>query len=934
MTTPRRVDVIGRETEVAALEAFVDSGATVPAVLILDGEPGIGKTTLWQLGVDAARARSLRVLEASPAEAESALSFAALGDLVESDLGQVLRGLPGPQRRALEVALLLRADQGVPPDQRAVGMAFLNAVRALAASQRVLLAVDDLQWLDPSSAAVLAFTIRRLQTEPVLLLLAQRSEGDGSTAVGLEPALAGHSVHRLTIGPLSLGALHWLLSDRLDAPFSRPVLRRLHEVSGGNPFFALELARALVRHARDLEPGQPLPMPDQLAALVGERLGGLPHATQEALTVAAALSKPTVRLITAAMDADAQEGLGPAIEAHVVEIAGGRVRFTHPLLASAAYERASPVRRRQLHRTLARLVDDVEERAHHLALTTNAPDEGIAAALEEAAGRASSRGAQDAAADLSAQARLLTPAQAVDAIRRRSLREAEYALQSGDTPRARALLDALLAATSPGPARAEVLTNLARVHFNGLDWRASVGLLEQALQEAGDDPSLRAQIELHLAINLDLLRRNVVETLEHARAAVALAEHLADDAMLAEAIVLQAKSELLLGRGWPTRLVERVRTLEPATRSLPADRWANDYLASMRGWTDDLEGAIEALERVEETAHEQGDEVSLTWALARVAELKCYAGRWEEASRDIERGSEIALQAGQRANEAIFLGLTALVEAYRGSPASARAAGDRALKLAEPAGAAMARRTALAALGLLELSLGRPGEADAHLAPLTMETRAARVGEPGAMRFLPDAIEALIGLGHLDTAAELLDFLEERARATGRISALAAAGRCRGLLLSAHGDSARGRSTLARAFTEHESVQMPFERARTLLVLGEAQRRTKQKRPARESLEEALGVFEELGATLWIEKARAELARIGGRAPSPGALTATELRVAELVCEGRSNKEVASTLFVTAKTVETTLSRIYAKLDIHSRSELAGRLAKARRSNV
>jgi DNA-binding CsgD family transcriptional regulator len=407
-----------------------------------------------------------------------------------------------------------------------------------------------------------------------------------------------------------------------------------------------------------------------------------------------------------------------------------------------------------------------------------------------------------------------------------------------------------------------------------------------------------------------------------------LAEHLGDEALLGEALVLQAKSELLLGRGWPDRLVERALEFEPATRALPADRCLHDYLASMRGWTDDLDGAIAALEDVERVALEHGDEVSLNWALARVVELDCHAGRWTKALRDIERGSEIALEAGQRANEAIFLGLTALVEAHLGLPASARTAGEHALELAEETGAAMARRASLAGLGLLELSLGRPAEAHAYLAPLTAETRAAGVGEPGAMRFLPDAIEALIAVDRLAEAQALLDFFEERAQATERSSALAAAGRCRALLAAARGDVASALTALEHALAEHERVPMPFERARTLLALGEAQRRAKQRRAARETLQEALAVFEELGARVWNEKARAELARIGGRAPSGGELTPTERRTAELVAEGRSNKEVAAALFVTPKTVGVTLSRIYAKLGVHSRTELARWLAE------
>lgn len=916
--------IIARDEEVAAVVEFVSALNDLPGVLIVEGDPGIGKTTIWSAGLSAAHERSFTVLEARPTQVETELAFAALGDLLGNVLPRVLPQIPNAQRQALEIALLLEPGEGAGPDQRAVvAVAFLNSLRALAAEGPVLIAIDDVQWLDKASAATIEFAARRLRSEPAGFLLARRRESGVRGGLNLDPILRQK---RIEVGPLSLGATHAVLHAHHRAVLSRPVLRRLYELSGGNPFYALELGEALARHHGRLEPGKPLPMPDDLRDLLAERLAMLPRKTQDALTVAAAASKPTTGLIATVLSGDAYDRLEPAIKAHVVDINDQRLRFTHPLLAAAAYERASLSRRRELHRTLALLVPDLEERAHHLALTAEGPDREIAQSLEQASLRAAGRGAQDAAADLCARAQMFTPADDANAIRRLNLRKAEYALQSGDTPRARAILEKLLRTIPPGRQRAEVLTNLARVHFNGLNWRKSVDLLEQALLEAEDDLALRAQIEIHLAINLDLLRTNVPKTLHHARAAVALAERLGDEALLGEALMLQAKSELLLGHGWPDQLVARALEFEAATHSLSADRWLHDYLASMRGWTDDLDGAIAALKNVQKIALEQGDEVSLNWALARAIELKCYAGFWTEALRDIEHGSEIAAQAGQRANDAIFLGLTALVEAHLGRPTEARAAGERALQLAQQTGAAMGRRTALAGLGFLELSLDGPREAHHYLEPLIAETQAAGIGEPGAMRFLPDAIEALIGMDRLGEAETLLDFLDQRARATGRSSALAAAGRCRGLLAAARGDLAASRAALQEALVEHERVPLSFERARTLVALGVTQRRMKQKRSAREALKEALAAFEKLDARLWIEKTRNELSRIGGRTSYESELTPTEQRVARLVAAGRSNKEVAAELFVTPKTIDVNLSRIYAKLGIHSRTELARRL--------
>ena len=248
--------VFGRDGEVAAVSAFVDRAAAGGSALILDGEAGAGKTTLWLAGVELARARGRRVLEARPVEAEAQMAFAALCDLLKDVLDDVLDDLAAPQGDALRVALLRKRSIGAPPDERAIGLGLLNALRALGARGPLLVALDDLQWLDAASAIVLAFAWRRLRDEPVQLLATQR--------IG-EPAPAnldaGGRAQRLRVGPLSMGAVHRLLHTRLDLVLARPALRRVHEVAGGNPFFALELGRALHRRAAAPAPSEPLPVP-------------------------------------------------------------------------------------------------------------------------------------------------------------------------------------------------------------------------------------------------------------------------------------------------------------------------------------------------------------------------------------------------------------------------------------------------------------------------------------------------------------------------------------------------------------------------------------------------------------------------------------------------------------------------------------------------
>jgi tetratricopeptide (TPR) repeat protein len=293
------------------------------------------------------------------------------------------------------------------------------------------------------------------------------------------------------VTPLSLGAVHGLLQARIGLLLARPVLRRLHEVAGGNAFYALELGRALERHGAMPVPGEPLPIPEELHELVRDRLVVLPAATREALAVAAALSQPTLSLLRDA--GNGADALRPALEAHVLDADGGGLRFTHPLLASAVYESVDAIARREIHRRLAAVVHDEEERSRHLALAVDTPDAQVAAALERAAAHARARGASAAAAELGEQARRLTPWDALVDIHRRTVGAALYCFDAGDPGRALELLEKALAAAPPGSARAEVLAALSRLHRFGGDQPLAAELARQALAEAGADDRVRAR---------------------------------------------------------------------------------------------------------------------------------------------------------------------------------------------------------------------------------------------------------------------------------------------------------------------------------------------------------------------------------------------------------------------------------------------------------
>jgi DNA-binding CsgD family transcriptional regulator len=926
-------DVVGREDELAAVSAFLEATDALPGGLFLAGQAGIGKTTIWRWAVVAASERSYRVLTASPRSGEAGASFAALSDLFEPELTEILSALAPPRRHALAVALRIEEAGRRRPDQLAVSLAVRDALIQLSAESPVLIAIDDGQWLDAASGRALEFAVRRLGDARVGILVSVRREGPDPSTEPLAAALGPERCRRVPVGPLSLGALHQLLLKSLGSVFVRPTLRRIHELSGGNPFYALELGHAHLTGLIRLEPGEALP-PD-LSALVASRIAGLSAQGRAVLAAAAAMSRPNRSTIEKALpDHDVGEALAVASRSQIVQAENDDVTFSHPLLAAAAYGSVPPSRRRELHRRLAEAIADAEERARHLALATEEPDAGVASALDAGATAALDRGATIVAAELMAHARRLTPPGAVDEARRRALMEAEYRFEAGDARIAAHILDGLIAATQPGPERAALLSRQARYTHFGEDVGAGVALLQAALAEVGDESALRVEIEEGLAWGMLLMRKDVTAAAGHARSAVRFAEQLGSPAPLAEALAAQGLTELALGLPEAEAAIERAVRLEPATRHLRILRQPSFALGYWLTCHDALGDARTVFAELRGRAIATGDDSALPPLLNHLALVELLAGNWPLAADHADEARELAVQDGQRPTEAASLSKSALIAARRGDVDTARQTASEALALA--AGAdfdaaephrALARGGELAiwALGSLALALGELDEAARYLEPLSIALLSAGIREPGELRFLGESIEALLGAGRGPDAERLLDALESSASMTGRPSARAEAARCRGLLFAARGEALRAMPEFELAATELGRTPLPFERARATLALGEAYRRNRQKRHAREALERARDGFRRLGAAVWASRAQAELQRIGGRAAQAG-LTETERRIAELVATGRSNKQVAADLFITPKTVETNLTRIYAKLGVHSRVALARRL--------
>lgn len=915
--------MIGREDELAEVATFLDRALAASVSLVLTGEAGVGKTTLWHAGVEAARERSIPVLVASPSAAETGLSFAAIGDLLGEVADDVLVELPAPQRHALEVALLLTEAERSTPDPRAVAVALLSALRIVSRSEPVLVAVDDVQWLDSASAEALSYAARRLHEEPIGLLLAQRAPEGEPLPLGLDRA-AVH-VSSLRVGPLTLGATHRLVRERLDVTLSRPVLRRVHETAGGNPFYALEIARALPLES--VVAGHPLPLPGSLGELVRDRVAALPPDTRQVLLAAAALSEPRLSVVEAALGRDPRPALEEATGAAIVAVDGDRVRFEHPLLASAAYGLSLDDGRRAMHRLLAAAVREPEERARHLGLATDGPDEEVAEELEAAAVGARARGAVTAAAELAGQATALTPTRDDASRFRRALLTAEYRFRAGDASGAERLLEELARVAPLGtPSRVQALIDLARVlNFQGAK-RHALAVVREALGHA-DEPRSRFAAEERMAAMLVVLREDLHAAREHGLRSVEEAQRMGDPAALARALAVVGFVGGVIGDADAVATFEKGGALERVhAGSFTGAEGLSFNLAAVLMWRGDLEPARKLFTDFYRTAAEDGDEASLAWTADNLANVAFLAGDWDAALRWASEGDELAAQTGQPGQQAYAKATIALVHACRGEVDTARAAAADALELSGDE-VAVGWMNARWALGLLALSLGSTAEAHEVLDVACAHAQREGVGEPGTMRFVFDDVEALTYLGRIEEAERRLAFVEGHAVRLDRTFALATAARCRGVLAAARGDRNAALGAFACALAHHERAPNPFDRARTLLSLGATQRAAKQKRGARETLTEALASFEQLGARLWAERARDELGRISGRAPSRDELTPAERRVAELVAEGLTNQDVAAALFVSPRTVEFHLRNIFRKLDVHTRGELARRLS-------
>lgn len=919
-------EIVGRSTELAAIDRCLDRLVVEPAALVFEGRPGIGKTTVWREALARAAARSFTVLSCHPVEAETKLAFAALADLLDAVAEAVLPALAEPQRLALEVALMRAVPPGTPPSARAVATAFLTAIRRVAEETPVLIAIDDAQWLDRASADALAFALRRVHPHRVGVIASVRvDDAPAADPLALDRAFAG--VDRLRLAPLALGPLHHVIRAHLDHLFPRPTLRRIADGSDGNPFFALEIARALIDAGRPPGPGEPMPVSETLTSLLTRRLDRLPAATRDVLLVAAALAAPTVARIRATADGDADAALARAARARVIELHGDRIRFTHPLLASAVYAAASAARRRALHQRIADAIVEPEERTRHLALAASEPDETVARALDAAATLARRRGAPDAAGELQEEAaRLTVPSERPTAGRRR-IRAAEHYVHAGDRARARTLLDGVLADALAPSDRADALRLLGQIRGQEESFADAVTCFDRALACATE---ARARVAIRIDLAAAIFNGgDVGRALDVAHEALAEAERLADRGLLADALCIVVVGRFISGRGSDHANLARALALEDRTRAGQLELRPSALAGIMAIWEGRLSEGHAILREVCDWATERGEESGLAFLLCNLSWAEWWRGDFAAAIGWADEARVIAEQSGSETMRGVALMQRGRAHAARGDVPAARADLAEGRRLLVERGYVQALPWLLSGEAVLELSRGDATAAAHAIAPLVALAEGDGMGGL-FVDFAPDGVDALVHVGEVARAEALLTRFAERARTLDRPWAMATAARCRGIVASAKGDLDAALAAAEEATAGWGLLEMPVEQGRAFLALGQVRRRRGERKLAREALERAEEIFAAVGAGLWVERAREELGRVPIRRGAGSDLTPTEERVAALAAAGRTNAEVAHTLFMSPKTVEANLTRIYGKLGIRSRAELGARMVERR----
>ena len=914
------VSTAGRSSiEDPQVAGFLTSAASQPTGLIIEGQAGIGKTTLWWSLLREARDRGFRVLTARVGQTESVMAFAALADLLGDLEPGYFAHLPGLQRLALDRVLLRAGLDGPATDQRVVAAGLVAVLHALAAESPVIIAIDDTQWLDSSSRAAVEFAVRRLRG-PCGVLITERCEPGDGAAAGWLHLDRPDAVDRTSVRPLDIRRLHAVISARLGRTFSRPIVLRIVEISGGNPFFALELARAIGDGTASTEQ----PLPPTLAGLVRGRIGQLDDDARALLLSVACVAEATVELLAGAngvTTAQLVERVEQLESEGIVTLEGNRVRYTHPLLASGVYTDAAPTVRRAMHRTLGALEIQPEVKARHLALAAASADEEIFTALDQAADAARARGAPAAAAELVDLAIGLggdTPL--------RRIKSAEHHFLAGNTARAGTVIRVAAETLEPGILRSLASSQLATVRMYQNEHDEAVELLRQALDDAVGNVPVTVTVLLRLSFALSSTGQ-LDDARRHIRDAVKLAEELGVPGLTSAALSWSVQVNFQCGYGLDETSLHRALELYDSALDVPIIFRAPFMHALALSWTGRLEQAHRELTAVRDICLERGAESDMMTIAGFLAINHVWRGQLTEAEAEAAEAVERAEQLGGDDVLIIPMTVRAAVAAYAGRVDDARADADWVLVATRNRSASHIADWPGMTLCFLEESLGNHREALQALDMAFLTTGQAPVTELMYAWHLPDVIEAMVGVGRLDDAEILTGALERNGLEHDRTWTKAVGARCRAMLLAARGEVAAAEQAAHQAMAEHDALPMPFERARTQLILGQLQRRLRQKQTAATNLTEALKTFEQLGTPLWTRRAQAELSRtVVTPNDDLSNLTPSEQRVAEMAASGATNKDIAAAMFISTKTVEHNLTKIYRKLGIGSRAELGRRM--------